>query len=188
MFLVLVASSLLCACTGVPFGTAPVTELCAVQFLEPLPARAAESRRSVLPWGDARMDRIPASTVPRQAKTIAMAPRRAEGLSGDWLGVLSQESTRSDGIPVSLDQFFRVSLEQVGTTITGSGEIGTGERLTISGTVEKGHSQGIIENVTYGVASPFVGTVSDEEIVVQFTRGGRAEGVQGVATLYRQAK
>lgn len=117
-----------------------------------------------------------------------MAPRRAEGLSGDWLGVLSQESTTSDGIPVSLDQFFRVSLEQVGTTITGSGEIGTGERLTISGTVEKGHSQGIIENVTYGVASPFVGTVSDEEIVVQFTRGGRAEGVQGVATLYRQAK
>lgn len=185
-FLALFAPSLLCACTGTPYGTVPMTERGTLQLVEQLPARAAESGRSVLPWGDTRTERIPAWAALGQAKTIAIAPRRGAGLSGDWHGVLSQESSASDGSMVSLGRLFRVSLQQAGDTVTGSGEMSSGERLKISGTVEQGHSHGIVENVTYGIASRFVGTVTDEEIVVNFTSGGREEGVYGVATLSRR--
>ena len=120
---------------------------------------------------------VPAA--PEQVKIIALAPRRGAGLSGDWHGVLSQESSASDGSMVSLGRLFRVSLQQAGDTVTGSGEMSSGERLKISGTVEQGHSHGIVENITYGMASRFVGTVTDQEIVVHFINGGRDTDVQG---------
>lgn len=185
-FLALFASSLLCACTGIPYGKASVTELNPLQLLEPLSVRAAETTRSVVPGNDARTERIAVPTAPEQARTIAMVPRRGEGLAGEWQGVLSQESSAGDGSMVALGRLLRVSLQQVGTTISGSGEVSTGERLKISGTVEKGRSHGIVENVTYGMASRFVGTVTDEEIVVHFTRGGGDADVHGVATLHRR--
>ncbi|MGE0643552.1 MAG: hypothetical protein AB7P24_07780 [Nitrospira sp.] len=188
LFLALFASSLLCACTGIPYGKAPVTELNPLPILEPLSVRAAETTRSIMPGNDVMTERMAVPADPEQARTIAMTPRRGEGLSGEWRGVLVQESGAKDANMVALGRFLRVNLQQAGTTVTGSGEMSTGERLKISGTVEKGRSQGIVENVTYGIASRFVGTVTDEEIVVQFTRGGREQGVQGVATLYRQAK
>jgi hypothetical protein len=186
-FLALFASSLLCACTGIPYGKAPMTELNPLQFLEPLFVRAAETTQSVVPGNnDARTERIAVPAAPEQARTIAMAPRRGEGLSGDWQGVLSQESSIGDGSMVALGRSFRVRLQQVGTTVTGAGEMSTGEGLTISGTVENGHSQGVVENVTRRIASRFVGTVTDQEIVVHFTRGGGEAAVHGVATLHRR--
>lgn len=185
-FLALFASSLLCACTGIPYGKAPVTELNPQQFFEQRSVRAAETTRSVLPGNGARTERIAVPAAPEQARTIALAPRRGAGLSGDWHGVLSQESSASDGSMVSLGRLFRVSLQQAGDTVTGSGEMSSGERLKISGTVEQGHSHGIVENITYGIASRFVGTVTDQEIVVHFINGGREEGVQAVATLHRR--
>ncbi|TKB92075.1 MAG: hypothetical protein E8D40_07960 [Nitrospira sp.] len=185
-FLALFTSSLLCACTGIPYGNAPVTELNPQQLFEQRSVRAAETTRSVLPGNDARTERIAVPAAPEQARTIALAPRRGAGLSGDWHGVLSQESSASDGSMVSLGRLFRVSLQQAGDTVTGSGEMSSGERLKISGTVEQGHSHGIVENITYGIASRFVGTVTDQEIVVHFINGGREEGVQGVATLHRR--
>ena len=185
-FLVLFAPSLLCACTGIPYGAAPMTERGTLHLVEQRSVRAAETTRSVLPGNDARTERIAVPTSPEQVRTIAIAPRRGAGLSGDWHGVLSQESSASDGSMVSLGRLFRVSLRQAGDTVTGSGEMSSGERLKISGTVEQGHSHGIVENVTYGIASRFVGTVTDQEIVVHFINGGREEGVQGVATLHRR--
>ena len=185
-FLALFTSSLLCACTGIPYGNAPVTELNPPQLFEQRSVRAAETDQSVLSWSDAMTERMAVPAAPEQARTIAVASRRGAGLSGDWHGVLSQESNASDGSTVPLGRFFRVSLQQAGDTVTGSGEMSSGERLKIAGTVEEGHSQGIVENVTYGIASRFVGTVTDEEIVVHFTNGGKEEGVQGVATLRRQ--
>ncbi len=185
-FLALFAPSLLCACTGIPYGTAPMTERGTLQLVEQSSVRAAAMDQSVLSWSDARTERIAVPAAPEQARTIALAPRRGAGLSGDWHGVLSQESSASDGSMVSLGRLFRVSLQQAGDTVTGSGEMSSGERLKISGTVEQGHSHGIVENVTYGIASRFVGTVTDQEIVVHFTNGGKKEGVQGVATLHRR--
>lgn len=185
-FLALFAPSLLCACTGIPYGTAPMTERGTLQLVEQSSARAAAMDQSVLSWNDARTERIAVPAAPEQARTIALAPRRGAGLSGDWHGVLSQESSASDGSMVSLGRLFRVSLQQAGDTVTGSGEMSSGERLKISGTVEQGHSHGIVENITYGIASRFVGTVTDQEIVVHFINGGREEGVQGVATLHRR--
>jgi hypothetical protein len=185
-FLALFAPSLLCACTGIPYGAAPMTERGTLQLVEQSSARAAAMDQSVLSWSDARTERIAVPAALEQARTIAIAPRRGAGLSGDWHGVLSQESSASDGSMVSLGRLFRVSLQQAGDTVTGSGEMSSGERLKISGTVEQGHSHGIVENVTYGIASRFVGTVTDQEIVVHFTNGGKKEGVQGVATLHRR--
>lgn len=185
-FLVLFTSSLLGACTGIPYGKAPVTELSHLQVLEQLPARVAETAQAVVPGNDARTERTSVPAAPEQAQPVAMASRRAGGLSGDWQGVLSQESGTSDGSMVALGRFLRVSLQQAGTTISGVGEVSTGERLKISGTVEKGRSHGIVENVTYGMASRFVGTVADAEIVVHFTRGGGDTDVHGVATLRRR--
>lgn len=185
-FLALFAPSLLCACTGIPYGTAPMTERGTLQLVEQSSVRAAAMDQSVLSWSDARTERIAVPAAPEQARTIALAPRRGAGLSGDWHGVLSQESSASDGSMVSLGRLFRVSLQQAGDTVTGSGEMSSGERLKISGTVEQGHSHGIVENITYGIASRFVGTVTDQEIVVHFINGGREEGVQAVATLHRR--
>ncbi|MBK9947472.1 MAG: hypothetical protein IPP12_09860 [Nitrospira sp.] len=185
-FLAIFASSLLCACTGIPYGKAPVTELTPLQFLEPLHTRAAETARSVVPGNDAMTERMAVPAAPEQARTIAMVSRRGEGLSGEWQGMLSQESSAGDGSMVALGRFLRVSLQQAGTMISGFGEVSTGERLKISGTVEKGRSHGIVENVTYGMASRFVGTVADAEIVVHFTHGGGEADVHGVATLHRR--
>lgn len=185
-FLALFASSLLCACAGIPYGKAPVTELNPLQLLEQRSVRAAEMNQLVLPQSDVRTERIAVPADPGHAQTVATGPRRGEGLSGEWQGVLSQESDVSDGSMVALGRFLRVNLQQAGTTMTGSGEMSTGERLKISGTVEKGRSHGIVENVTYGMASRFVGTVTDAEIVVHFTRGGGEADVHGVATLRRR--
>jgi hypothetical protein len=135
---------------------------------------------------DARRERIAVPAAPEQAQTVAMVSRGSEDLSGEWQGVLSQEPSVSDGSMVALSRLLRVSLQQAGTTISGSGEVSTGERLKISGTVENGTSHGIVENVTYGMASRFVGTVTDAEIVVHFTRGGEDADVHGVATLHRR--
>lgn len=187
-FLALFASSLLCACTGSPFGNAPETELHAMPLVEHLSVHEAGRGQLVLSGGSTRVEQIPSPTAVEQAKTVAMVPRRAEGLSGDWQGVLSQESGTSDGSMVTLGRVLRVSLEQAGTTIMGSGEVNTGERLKISGTVEQGHAHGIVENITYGMTSRFVGTVTDAEIVVHFTRGGGEADVYGVATLARREK
>ena len=185
-FLALFASSLLCACTGIPYGKAPVTEPNPLQLLDQRSVRAAETTRSVVPGSEAGTERIPVPAAPEQARTIAMVPRRGEGLSGEWQGVLSQESSAGDGSMVALGRFLRVSLQQAGTTISGFGEVSTGERLKISGTLEKGRSHGIVENITYEMASRFVGTVTDAEIVVHFTRGGGDADVHGVATLRRR--
>lgn len=185
-FLALFAPSLLCACTGLPYGKAPLTELNLLQFLEPLSVRAAETTRSVVPGNDAMTERMAVPADPEQSRTIAVVSRRGEGLSGEWQGMLSQEFSAGDGSMVALGRFLRVSLQQAGTTISGIGEVSTGERLKISGTVEKGWSHGIVENITYGMASRFVGTVADAEIVVHFTRGGGDADVHGVATLHRR--
>ena len=185
-FLAIFASSLLCACTGTTIWGVPVMERSTIQLGEQVSARSVEMNQSVLPWRDAGAERIPAPVAPEQAQTVAMAPRRGEGVSGDWQGMLSQESSAGDGSMVALGRFLRVSLQQAGTTISGVGEVSTGERLKISGTVEKGRSHGIVENVTYGMASRFVGTVADAEIVVHFTRGGGEADVHGVATLHRR--
>lgn len=185
-FLGLFASSLLCACTGIPYGKAPVTELNPLQLLEQLHAREAEMNQSVPHGSDVWTGRISAPAALEQARPTAMAPRRGEGLSGEWQGMLSQETSAGDGSMVALGRFLRVSLQQAGTTISGFGEVSTGERLKISGTLEKGRSHGIVENITYEMASRFVGTVTDAEIVVHFTRGGGDADVHGVATLRRR--
>lgn len=156
-------------------------------FFEQNPSLASQKKviAAILPWVARRSERISDQAALEQAKTMAMLPRGGEGMTGDWYGVFSQESTLNNGKTISSNRFLRVGLLENGNTVSGSGEMITGERLKISGKRENGKFQGIVDNLTVSVTSQVSGSVTDEETVVTFIGVGIDERVQGVAALYR---
>lgn len=92
---------------------------------------------AILPWVVSKGAQLSPRDALEEAKKVALSIEREQGMTGGWYGVFSSTSTLDNGETVSFNQFVRVDLQQKANTVTGNGEIGTGEQLEISGRVER---------------------------------------------------
>jgi len=156
-------------------------------FFAQNPSLASQKKLVVaaLPWVSGGTEHLSTEGALEKAKALVVSSRRGEGMTGDWYGVFSQESVLQNGKMVSFNRFFRVGLDQKGNAVLGSGETSAGEQLRISGKEIDGNFQGIVDNVTHGITAQLLGTVTDEQTVLNFDGLGMQEKVKGIAALYR---
>ena len=144
---------------------------------------------AILPWVVSQSTSLLPREALNQSKRKALSLYRGDGMTGDWYGVFSQNSTLENGETVSFNQFFRATLLQDGNKITGTGEIGTGEQLEISGTIAAGQFEGVVANTTSAINSRFSGIVADEQVAhlalieeVEHKTAGKMKFVGGPVT------
>ncbi|GIK87992.1 MAG: hypothetical protein BroJett026_34730 [Betaproteobacteria bacterium] len=84
----------------------------------------------------------------RKAKQVIDSMQRGPDLAGDWYGVFAQISALPDGRKFAMNNFLRLRIAQHGTKLTGSGELGTGEEISIDCEVIDDEVTGTVTNIS----------------------------------------
>lgn len=139
---------------------------------------------AVVPWAAAEYSE------PRdylaETKRIVGSVRRGEGIEGQWFGVFTQTSTFPDGSSGSFSQFVRADFGQQGSSIDGTGMIGTGEELEFKGTLGPfGEIEIVVANTTSAINSRISGLVAADQMTLEFDGAGAGQRVSGTAVLFR---
>lgn len=136
---------------------------------------------AILPWVSG--SRPPMEAL-EMARDIALEPAGA-GLVGKWFGTFSQVSMLPDGRSASYNNFVRVTFEQSGERVRGTGDLGNGENIQVVGTLSNGVISGVITNQSAVIISRVFGAATESQIMVKFEGSGAGMNVNGVATLFR---
>jgi hypothetical protein len=84
----------------------------------------------------------------QQAKEVIDRMQRGPGLAGDWYGVFAQVSAMQDGRKFAMNNFLRLRISQDGNKLTGSGELGTGEKILVDCAVNGDEVTGTVTNTS----------------------------------------
>jgi hypothetical protein len=84
----------------------------------------------------------------RQAKQVIDRMQRGPGLAGDWYGVFAQVSTLQDGRKFAMNNFLRLRITQEGNKLIGTGELGTGEKISVDCAVNGDEVTGTVTNTS----------------------------------------
>lgn len=139
---------------------------------------------AVAPWAAAEGQSDDQATLQRTKELIEALPR-GEGLEGTWYGAFSQTTTTEQGEVFAFSEFVRVSLEQDGDSLSGSGVLGTGEKIELVGRLEEQEITMSVANTTSAINSRLTGIVAPNQITGEFTGFGSGIRLEGTFTLLR---
>jgi hypothetical protein len=156
-------------------------------FFSQNPGLAGRERliAAVLPWVMVDDPTVDAPSALRRAGEVVKASRPGPGLTGTWHGIMAQTTVLQDGRTVSFSHFIRVRLNQLGDRLTGTGELGSGEKLEISAWLRDGKVEGVAANTTSAINSTFVAIPAENQFVGDFEAIGVGEHGRGTVALFR---
>ena len=74
--------------------------------------------------------------------------QRGPGLAGDWYGVFAQISALQDGRKFAMNNFVRLKIHKDGNKLTGTGELGTGDKISVDCTSDGDELMGTVTNTS----------------------------------------
>lgn len=147
-----------------------------------------ENRRTlvaaVAPWAAATSGATAQATLD-EAKDIIDSLPRGDGVTGDWYGAFSQTTTTADGQVYAFNEFVRLTLDQTGSEFSGTGELGSGERLELTGTVDGSRITAAVANTTSAINVTMTGIDTPDQITGEFSGFGAGTRMKGTFTLLR---
>jgi len=162
------------------------TERVIVNFFEDNPE--LENRRTlvaaVAPWAAAESGTTARATLNGTKEIIDSLPR-GDGVTGDWYGAFSQTTTTANGQVYAFNEFVRLTLDQTGNAFTGTGELGSGEKLELSGTVNGSRITAEVANTTSAINVTMSGIDTPDQITGEFSGFGAGTRMKGTFTLLR---
>lgn len=125
-----------------------------------------------------------AAILERTKQLIAANPRGA-GMTGVWYGAFTQTSTTPDGQRVTFSEFVRLSLRQDGSTLSGQGSLGSGEKIELSGTLSNQDISATVANTTSAINVRMTALAAPSQITGSFAGFGAGARMEGMFTLVR---
>lgn len=139
---------------------------------------------AVAPWAAAEGKTDARAILQRTGEIIATLPR-GSGLNGLWYGVFTQTTKSPQGEAFTFSEFVRVSMKQNGTTLTGSGALGSGEHIELDGTVTDHDITANISNTTSAINVKMTALAAPTQIAGSFSGFGAGARMEGTFTLLR---
>lgn len=140
---------------------------------------------SVMPWIVSQNPDLSTLRQLELAKQALLANSVSNRLEGRWHGTFAQVSTLEDGRTISFNSFVYADLVQRGNSVQGKGYLGTGDLLSIAGTVSNGRLIGTVENITSQMHTVFQADATGSQITVTFEGSGAGQEYTGRALLSR---
>lgn len=138
----------------------------------------------VAPWAAAEGYQDGRETL-RRTKELIGQLARGDGLSGAWYGTFSQTSTGQDGSVVAFSEFVRLTLQQEGSHVTGSGTLGSGEVIELDGELSDHDLAAMVANTTSAINVKLNAIVASNQITGGFSGFGGGVRMEGNFTLLR---
>jgi hypothetical protein len=138
----------------------------------------------VAPWAAAEGMTDGRAILERTRQLIAELPR-GDGLSGRWYGAFTQTNTGPQGQTFSFSQFVRVDFRQQGSSLNGTGSLGSGERIEVSGRVDQQQISAVVANITSAINTRMTALATSSQITGSFTGSAAGGSMQGTFTLVR---
>jgi hypothetical protein len=139
---------------------------------------------AVAPWAAAEGEADPRKTLMRTSDIIA-GLSRGEGASGSWYGMFSQTTRTENGETFSFSEFVRLDLHERDGQVRGSGMLGSGEIIELSGTISGSEMSAAVANTTSAINVTLAAVTTPSQITGEFKGSGAGQRMSGTFVLLR---
>jgi hypothetical protein len=139
---------------------------------------------AVAPWAASEAESDPAMTLMR-SKEIIDGLTRGEGATGSWYGMFSQTTQTQQGETFSFSEFVKLDLVEENGKVTGSGVLGSGEVIEMSGSVAGAQMSAAVANTTSAINVTLTAVAAPSQITGEFRGSGAGQRMTGTFVLLR---
>ena len=139
---------------------------------------------AVAPWMAAEGPTDGPAMLERARATI-QGLKRGTGLNGAWYGMFSQTSKLDNGETVAFSQFVKVDLVQQGSSVRGTGKLGSGELIELTGQADGSRLSMTVANTTSAINVELSAIAASTQITGEFTGSGAGQRISGTVVLLR---
>lgn len=139
---------------------------------------------AVAPWVASQGTTSPQETLERTKAMISALPR-GRGLSGAWYGMFSQTTKTDQGEVFAFSQFVKLTLVEENGRVTGSGMLGSGELIELSGQLAGQQLSAGVANTTSAINVSLTAVAANTQITGEFTGSGAGQRLTGTFVLLR---